>query len=58
MSNKEILEKLADVECDLYYRMDGSDPLQGVSMDELREVHKLVKNALEAWHKATGEVLG
>lgn len=55
--NQDILEMLSDIECRLYYRQDGSDPLQGVDLDTVKETHALVKKALETWHKGTGLTL-
>lgn len=55
--NQDILEMLSDIEYRLYYRQDGSDPLQGVDLDTVKETHALVKKALETWHKGTGLTL-
>lgn len=57
MTNKQILEKLSELECVLYYRAEGSDNLEGVTPEATEATRKLVKQALEFWHKATGETL-
>lgn len=57
MSNREILEALAEIECTLYYRKDGSDDLQNVSMEDTEKAHAATRAMLEFWHKVTGETL-
>lgn len=57
MNNKQILQALSEIESVLYYRSDGSDNLEGVTPEATEATHKLVKQALEFWHKATGETL-
>lgn len=57
MTNKHILETLSGLECVLYYRADGSDSPEGVKPEATEAVHSLIKQALEAWHEATGETL-
>ena len=57
MTNNEILEALADIECALYYRKDGSDDLQNVSMEDTEKAHAATRAMLEFWHKVTGETL-
>lgn len=57
MTNKQILEALSELECVLYYRADGSDSHEGVKPEATEAVHSLIKQALEAWHEATGETL-
>ena len=52
--NQQVLDSLSEIESILYYRKDGSDPTQGVSMECIEETHALVKKALETWHKGTG----
>lgn len=57
MSNREILEALAEIECTLYYRKDGSDDLQNVSQDDTEKAHAAIRAVLEFWHRITGETL-
>ena len=54
MSNQNILEQLSEIECALFYRKDGSDNAEGVSLDDLETAHKLAKTLLEFWYKKTG----
>ena len=57
MTNKEILQALSELESVLYYRADGSDNPEGVETETTKEVHALVRKAIEKWHEATGETL-
>lgn len=57
MNNKDILKALADIECALFYRMDGSDDPENVSIDDLREAHEMADTLLNYWHDLTGETL-
>ena len=57
MTNQEILQALAGIECALYYRKDGSDDLQNVSMEDTEKAHAATRAMLEFWHKVTGETL-
>lgn len=57
MTNKEILISLSELECVLYYRADGSDNPEGVDTETTKEIHALVRKALDKWHEATGETL-
>lgn len=54
MTNQDILEKLAELECTLFYRADGSDNTEGVDPEKIWVIHQKVKEALEGWHKLTG----
>lgn len=56
-TNQEILEKLSDLECVLYYRTDYTDSLEGITMDATIEIHQTIKNCLEKWHNLTGCIL-
>lgn len=56
MTNKQILKDLAGIEATLFYRLDR-DGLEGVSQEATEAVHSLIRQALEAWHEATGETL-
>jgi hypothetical protein len=57
MTNQEILQALAGIECALYYRKDGSDDLQNVSQADTEKAHAATRDMLEFWHKVTGETL-
>lgn len=57
MSNKNILSALADIECALYYRKDGSDNPEGVKPDDLEKAYNAARDLLDFWHDVTGEVL-
>lgn len=49
--NQQILDSLSEIESILYYRKDGSESSQGVSMECIEETHALVKKTLETWYK-------
>ena len=54
MTNQEILERLSELECVLYYRNDGSDDTEGVSYADTEHMHNLINEALKEWHRLTG----
>ena len=54
MTNQDIFKALADVECALYYRVDGSDNPENVSIEELKKAHDMVDELLNYWHNITG----
>lgn len=56
-TNQEILEKLSDLECILYYRTDYTESLEGVSMEATKEIHQIIKECLVKWHNLTGCML-
>ena len=55
MTNKEILQALAGIECALYYRKDGSDDLQNVSREDTEKAHAATRAMLEFWHRVTAK---
>lgn len=57
MTNQEILQALAGIECALYYRKDGSDDPEGVSCEDLKKIHTKTNELLHLWHDITGETL-
>lgn len=57
MTNKEILVTLSELESVLYYRADGSDNPESVDTETTKEIHAIIRKALEKWHEATGETL-
>lgn len=57
MTNQEILQAFAGIECALYYRKDGSDDLQNVSQEDTEKAHAATRAMLEFWHRVTGETL-
>ena len=54
MSNQDILNALAGLECALYYRHDGSDSLEGISQEDTDTAHAAIKEALDFWYRVSG----
>ena len=54
MNNQDILNKLSEIECALYYRYDGSDNREGVSYENLEKAHNAANDLLKFWHQITG----
>ena len=57
MSNQDILQAAAGIECALYYRRDGSDSPEGLTAEQIEAAHKKARDFLEFWHSITGETL-
>lgn len=53
MSNQEILNTLSGLEAAFYYRIDR-DPLEGVSLENTKEIHDRINKLLLRWHELTG----
>ena len=54
MTNQQILNQLSLIECELYYRNDGSNDREGISYADIEKAHNLVNEALKAWYMITG----
>lgn len=54
MTNQDILNTLAGIECALYYRRDGSDNREGVSYENLEKAYNAANDLLKFWHQITG----
>lgn len=57
MSNQDILNTLSTLESVFYYRKDGSDDLEGVSIKKTEEIHKILQRLVVDWHLETGLTL-
>ena len=57
MTNQDIFKALVDVECALFYRVDGSDNPENVNIDDLKKAHDMADELLNFWHEITGCVL-
>ena len=57
MDNNKVLDMLSELECEFYYRADGSNDRHGVSFVECQEMHDKINELLIKWHNLTGEVL-
>ena len=57
MSNQDILQALSEIECALYYRVDGSDNPENVSYEDLKKAHDMTDELLNFWHDVTGCIL-
>lgn len=53
MSNQEIFEMLADVECELFHKWADMDP-QEPGYEEIKAAHQAARKALETFARATG----
>lgn len=57
MTNKDLMKLMADIECALYYRIDGSDNPEGIGNDELRKAHDMIDELLNYWYELTGCII-
>ena len=55
MTNQDIYSALADIECALYYRKDGSDNPEGISVEDLEKAHSMVDDLMMFWIDAVGK---
>ena len=52
MTNKDIMKALIDIECALFYRVDGSDNPENVSIEGLTKAHDQdVMDTVEWWKR-------
>lgn len=54
MTNQNILDTLSELECALYYRLDGHDDREGVSYEALQPIYNKINECLAQWHNITG----
>lgn len=54
MNNQEILNQLALIEAELYYRQTGSNNREGIAFKDIQKVHDKIDDLLHVWHNLTG----
>ena len=54
MTNQQLFNALSLIECELYYRSDGTNAPEGIDPEDCKRVHSLIDKALNEWHELTG----
>ena len=55
MDNQDVLEKLSDIECYLFYEIDQpSENTASIDLEKLKAFHNAIDEALQTWHNMTG----